>query len=111
MLGYVKKSMITILRALIMYKPLYCFSLVALCPSLVGLAIGVRFLVYYWSGRGAGHIQSLILACTLLIMGFITFVIGMLADVIAANRKILEDVEYHTRKLDYDRFINNDEQG
>ncbi len=111
MLGYVKKSMITILRALIMYKPLYCFSLVALCPSLVGLAIGVRFLVYYWSGRGAGHIQSLILACTLLIVGFITFVIGMLADVIAANRKILEDVEYHTRKLDYDRFINNDEQG
>ncbi len=46
-----------------------------------------------------------------MIMGFITFVIGMLADVIAANRKILEDVEYHTRKLDYDRFINNDEQG
>ena len=103
MLGYVKKSMLTILRALIMYKPLYCFSLVALCPSIIGLIIGIRFLAYYWSGRGEGHVQSLILACTLLIIGFITFVIGMLADVIAANRKILEDVEYHTRRLDYDR--------
>ncbi len=103
MLGYVKKSMLTILRALIMYKPLYCFSLVALCPSIIGFIIGIRFLTYYWSGRGEGHVQSLILACTLLIIGFITFVIGMLADVIAANRKILEDVEYHTRRLDYDK--------
>ncbi len=46
--------------------------------------------------------QSLILACTLLIIGFITFVIGLLADTIAANRRILEDVQYHVRKLEYD---------
>lgn len=103
MIGYVKKSMLTIMRALIMYKPLYCFSLVALCPGIIGIIIGLRFIVYYCMGRGAGHVQSLILACTLIIIGFITFVIGMLADVIAANRKILEDVEYHTRKIDYDR--------
>lgn len=109
MLGYVKKSMLTILRALIMYKPLYCFSLVALCPSIIGFIIGIRFLTYYWSGRGEGHVQSLILACTLLIIGFITFVIGMLADVIAANRKILEDVEYHTRRLDYDKNKTTDD--
>ena len=104
MLGYVKRSMLTILRALIMYKPLYCFSIVALFPSLIGLGVAIRFLIYYATGRGAGHIQSLILACTLLIIGFITFVIGMLADVIAANRKILEDVQYHSRKLDYNHY-------
>lgn len=104
MIGYVKKSMLTILRALIMYKPLYCFSMVALVPALIGLIIGIRFIIFFCMGRGAGHVQSLILACTLIIIGFITFVIGMLADVIAANRKILEDVEYHTRRLDYDRY-------
>lgn len=102
MWGYVKKSMLTILRALMWYKPLYCFSLVAAFPFSIGMIIGIRFLCYYFSGRGSGHVQSLILACTLLIIGFITFVIGMLADVIAANRKILEDTQYHVRKSFYD---------
>ena len=102
MWGYVKKSMLTILRAFMWYKPLYCFSLVALVPSLIGLGIGIRFLVFYFNGTGNGHVQSLILACTLLIIGFITFVIGLLADTIAANRRILEDVQYHVRKLEYD---------
>ncbi len=112
MWGYVKKSMLTILRAFMWYKPLYCFSLVAFVPTLIGLGIGIRFLIYYFNGRGNGHVQSLILACTLLIIGFITFVIGLLADTIAANRRILEDVQYHVRKLDYDigeeKSVNSD---
>ena len=111
MWGYVKKSMLTILRAFMWYKPLYCFSLVALVPALIGLGIGIRFLVYYFSGTGNGHVQSLILACTLLIIGFITFVIGLLADTIAANRKILEDVQYHVRKLEYDRDVTQERKG
>ena len=101
MLGYVKKSMLTIIRALMMYKPLYCFTLVALVPSIIGLGVGLRFMIYYWGGRGNGHTQSLMLACTLIIIGFITFVIGMLADVIAANRKILEDVQYRLRRQEF----------
>lgn len=100
--AYIKKSILTILRAWMMYKPLYCFSLVALPPIIVGLVFTIRFLVFYFSGVGQGHTQSLILACTLLIIGFITFVMGMMADVIAANRRILEDTQYHARKLDYD---------
>lgn len=86
-----------------MYKPLHCFTLVAAIPTVIGLGIGVRFLAYYFAGRGNGHTQSLMLACTLLIIGFVTFVIGMLADVISANRKILEDVQYHVKKQEYDR--------
>lgn len=101
--GYVKKSILTIIRALMMYKPLYCFTIVAAVPSLIGLLIGIRFIVYYFIGQGNGHTQSLMLACTLLIIGFITFVIGMLADVISANRKILEDTQYHVRKMEYDK--------
>ena len=103
MWGYVKKSMLTILRAFMWYKPLYCFTMVALIPSLIGLGIAVRFLFFYFNGAGKGHVQSLILACTLLIIGFITFVIGLLADTIAANRRILEDVQYHVRKMEYDK--------
>lgn len=101
MFGYVKKSILTILRALMMYKPLYCFTLVASVPGVIGFLIGIRFLVFYFGGRGNGHTQSLMLACTLLIISFITFVIGMLADVISANRKILEDVQYHIKRQEY----------
>ena len=102
MFGYIKKSMLTIIRALMMYKPLYCFTLVALVPLLIGFGVGVRFMIFYYKGMGNGHTQSLMLACTLIIIGFITFVIGMLADVIAANRKILEDVQYHLKRQMYD---------
>jgi glycosyltransferase involved in cell wall biosynthesis len=106
MWGYVKKSVLTIIRALMWYKPLYFFFVVALFPTLVGLAVTIRFLVAFFTGGGAGHIQSLILACTLLIIGFVTFIIGMLADVTAANRKILEDTQYRVRKLEYDGVVN-----
>lgn len=101
MFGYIKKSVLTIFRALMMYKPLYCFTLVAMVPSVVGLGIGIRFMAYYFTGRGSGHTQSLMLACTLLIIGFMTFVIGMLADVISANRKILEDAQYRVKRMEY----------
>ncbi len=67
-------------------------------PSL-GTAWRKCFLVYYATGAGNGHVQSLILASILMLMGFQTGVIGLLADIIAANRKILEDVQYHARKL------------
>ncbi len=53
-------------------------------------------------GAGNGHIQSLILAAVLLLLGFQTIIMGLMADVIASNRKILEDVQYHVRRMDYD---------
>ncbi len=102
MFGYVKKSMLTILRAYMMYKPLMVFTAIGSVIFLLGAAIGVRFLVYFFMGAGAGHIQSLILCSTLMLLGFMTFIVGLQADLIAANRKILEDVQYHVRKLDYD---------
>ncbi len=111
--GYIKKSMLTILRALLMYRSLAVLTAVGLIPFLIGLGIGIRFLVFYFSGNSAGHVQSLILACTLMIIGFMTFVIGLLADVISANRKIMEDVQYHVRKLYYDEEnrIRKDDAG
>ena len=100
--SYVKKSMLTIIRAYVMYKPLKFFSYLASVPMLVGLIYAIRFIVAYIMGGGAGHVQSLILGCTLIILGFLTFMMGLMADIIAANRKILEDTQYHARKVEYD---------
>ena len=102
-LGYVKKSMLTIIRAYMMYKPLKCFTFISIPPILIGLAIGCRYLYFIATGMAGGHVQSLILACTLIIMGFVTLVVGLLADVLAANRKILEDTQYHVRRMEYHR--------
>lgn len=100
MFGYVKKSMLTIIRAYIMYKPLMFFFSVGGIVFIAGLILGVRFLVYFINGVGNGHVQSLILASTLMLIGFQTVVIGLLGDIIAANRKILEDVQYRVRKME-----------
>lgn len=103
MMGYVKRSMLTIIRAYIMYKPLKFFTIVGSIPFFGGLILGIRYLVYMFMGGAAGHIQSLILAAVLLMMGFMTYIIGLQADTIAANRKLLEDMQVHIRRLDYDR--------
>ncbi len=103
MFGYVKKSMVTILRALLMYRPLLCFTIIGGILFLLGFGVGVRFLYFWFTGDSTGHVQSLILASTLMLCGVSTIVVGLQADIIAANRKILEDVQYHVRKLDYDR--------
>lgn len=105
MFGYIKKSMLTIVRAFMMYKPLQFFSIIGSVLSIIGLIIGVRFLVFFAQGYGAGHIQSLILASMMIILGVMTFIVGLQADIIAANRKILEDIQYHVRKIDYDKNI------
>ena len=102
MFGYVKKSMLTILRAFMMYKPMRFFNTVGAIIMTCGVALGIRFLVYLFIGEGTGHIQSLILTSMLILVGFQTFLIGLQADLIAANRKLIEDVQYHVRKMDYD---------
>ena len=102
MFGYVKKSILTIVRAYVMYRPLTFFTVVGLIPFFTGMGLGIRFLYYFCNGSASGHVQSLILASTLLMMGFMTIIIGIQADTIAANRKILEDIRYHIKKQEYE---------
>ena len=85
-----------------MYKPLRFFGIIGVILFIIGLILGIRYLVFIVAGSAGGHVQSLILASTLMMMGFMTGIIGLQADIIAANRKILEDVQYHVRKLEYD---------
>lgn len=102
MMGYVKKSMLTIIRAFMMYRPLQFFVTVGSILAVVGVAIGLRFIYYFAIGQGNGHTQSLILASMMIILGVMTGIVGLQADIIAGNRKLLEDIQYHVRKLDYD---------
>ena len=101
MFGYIKKSMLTILRAYMMYKPLKAFTVIAAVPTIAGILLGIRYIIRFINGVGGGNIQSLILCSMLIIIGVQTFVMGMLADVISANRKIMQDVQYKVRKMYY----------
>lgn len=101
MFSYIKKSMLTIIRAFMMYKPLAMFTGIAAVFGTFGLVLGARFLYYLLTGRGNGHVQSLILASMLIIIAVLTEVIGLLADVIAANRKLLQEIQFELRKMDY----------
>ncbi len=90
--GYVGRSLLTIFRIFVLYKPFRFFFLLGTLFLLPGLAIGVRFLLAWLDGDGQGHIQSLILAAILILVAFVTYAAGLLADLIAANRLLLEEL-------------------
>lgn len=98
--SYIKRSIVTIVRIFVVYKPFRFFASIGLVTFSLGLLIGLRFLYYYLSGQGAGMIQSLILASILLGIGFQTMLVAFLADLLAANRRLLEDTQYRLRKAD-----------
>ncbi|MGQ0643299.1 MAG: glycosyltransferase family 2 protein [Gemmatimonadaceae bacterium] len=99
---YIRKSGITIIRAYAMYQPLRIFSALGGLLIALGVIPGLRFLYFYLFGDRVGHIQSLILAAILIIVGFQVLLIGLVADVIANNRKMLEETLYRLRKQELD---------
>ncbi len=102
MFGYVKRSMLTIIRAYLMYKPMRFFTALAVLPFVAGFAIGVRFIIVrYILHTSAGNIQSLILCSMLIMISVMIWVLGMMADVISANRKISQEIQKRTRDIDY----------
>jgi glycosyltransferase involved in cell wall biosynthesis len=93
----------SIVRAYALYRPLRVFFAFGGIMLAVGTTLGSRFLYFYLNHQGSGHIQSLILAAVLLIVGFQTILIGIVADLVSANRKILEDVLYRLKKNEIDK--------
>ncbi|MGC9398764.1 MAG: glycosyltransferase family 2 protein [Anaerolineae bacterium] len=102
LLHFLANSGATVIRAYTMYRPLRFFLLLGSVLFAAGLGLGLRFLYFYFTEGGMGHVQSLILTAILLIMGFQTTLIGLLADLIGFNRKILEETLYRLRKLELD---------
>lgn len=95
--SYIKRSIFTILRIFVIYRPFRFFGSIGGIMFGCGALIGLRFLLQYLQGDGEGHIQSLILASALLVMGFQTLLIAFVADLLSANRKLIEEVRYRVR--------------
>jgi len=97
---YVKRSAAAILRIYAMYEPFKVFLLLGLALFLAGFVLGLRYAFFWWLGDIKGHLQSAILSVLLLILGFQTLQWGVMADLIASNRKLIEDLLYRVRKME-----------
>jgi glycosyltransferase involved in cell wall biosynthesis len=98
---YIRLSGATILRAFTLYRPLRVFLTLGLFLILLGTIPGLRFLYLLATGQGVGHVQSLILAAILLVVGFQVVLIGLVADLFAFHHKLLEEVVYRLRKMEW----------
>lgn len=97
---FIVNTTATMLRAWAMYNPLRAFVSAGAIAFIVGLAPMIRFLWYYVSGDGAGHVQSLIIGGVLMILGVITILLGAVADLIGRNRNLMEQVLERVRALE-----------
>lgn len=104
MLRYMARSALTIFRIFVVYRPFRFFALVALILALPGIFVFLRFLAFYLSGEGAGHIQSLVIGASLNAMAAVVFVGGLVADLVAANRKLLADIRGRLLRAELDRL-------
>lgn len=106
--GYISRSIMIIIRIFMTYKPFKFFAIPGVTSFVLGFLIGLRFLYFYFTSGGSGHIQSIILAALLLGIGFFLTVIGLLADLISVNRKLLEKVDWHVQQLE--ERLNDEEK-
>ena len=100
MLDYVKNSIFTMIRIFIIYRPFRFFITIAILSLFIGIIIGFRYLYYFCHGAGTGHVQSLILASIFIISGVQIALIAILADLLAINRKLIEDVQLRVKKIE-----------
>lgn len=97
---YLANSSVTIVRSYTMYRPLRVFTYIGMVLFLLGAALLIRFLVFFFQGQGNGHVQSLIVSAVLLISGFQTWLIGLVADLISKNRKIMEEILFRIKEAE-----------
>lgn len=96
--NYIKKSVVTIVRISVVYKSFQFFMSIAAILFGMGLLLGLRYLYFYFTGEGDGHVQSVILAGVLMGMGFQTGLIAFIADLLSVNRKLLEELRVEQMK-------------
>lgn len=95
---YVQRSLFTILRIFMTYKPLRFFTILGSIPFSIGFFLGVRWLLLFLSGTARTHVPSLILTAILILIGVQLWILGLVADVMAVNRKMLEEIQLRIRK-------------
>jgi glycosyltransferase involved in cell wall biosynthesis len=100
MFHFIERSASTLLRMYTMYRPLRVFTLIGLAIALIGAIPIVRFLYFYFFVNGTGKIQSLIIGSALLTIGTLTFLMGMVADLLSQNRQLTEMTLEKVRRLE-----------
>jgi len=108
--SYVIRSMMVIVRIFMLYRPLRFFALLGSVPFALGFLIGLRWLalIYLMPEPGRTYIPSLILAATLMLIGFQTWILGFVADLMAANRMLLEEIRLRLRRAELDKNPDTD---
>lgn len=104
--SYVRRSLITIVRVFLVYRPLALFLWPCLLMISLGLLLGLRFIYFYAQSEGDGHVQSLILASLCLMLGIVTLLAALLAEMITANRKLLERLMVRVRRIELSETID-----
>ncbi len=107
---YMQRSASTIIRTYSMYRPLKVFLIIGTLLFLAGVLLGVRYIYFLIQDSSAGHVQSLILAAVLMLSGVQAWMTGLLADAIAANRKINDELLYRVKRIEYDAFKEMNEK-
>lgn len=101
--SYVKRSLMTILRVFVIYRPLALFFYTGSVFMLIGLIAGMRFLYFYIQNGGEGHIQSVILASLCITLGVLLYMMGLIGDLVATNRKLIERVHVKLMHIELQR--------
>jgi glycosyltransferase involved in cell wall biosynthesis len=100
--SYVRRSLLTILRVLVIYRPVVFFAWPGVLLGVFGLAATVRFLYFYFVlGAGSGHVQSLVLGALLIILSALMFMVALLAEMITANRKLMERIHLRLQQVEF----------
>ena len=99
--SYVRRSLITIFRVLVIYRPFFVFSITGSAFIFLGTIAGIRYLYFLLIGQGGGHIQSVVFSALCVILGFLFLVLGLLADMLSVNRKLLERISFRLQAIEY----------
>jgi hypothetical protein len=102
-LSYVRRSVFTIVRIFVLYKPLRFFLAAGTVFLVPGMLLGIRYLAIYLAGGGPGHLQSLLLSATLILTGIVIYAAGVISDIVAANRVLLEEIRMRLLRAEVER--------
>lgn len=106
---FIERSVTTMVRMYTMYQPLRVFFYIGCFCIFCGLIPSIRFLFYYFMGQGGGKVQSLILAAVLFLVGFQALMIGLVADVISFNRKLIEETLLRVKHIEMDHLTEGNQ--
>jgi glycosyltransferase involved in cell wall biosynthesis len=109
--AYIKRSIITIFRILMIYEPFKFFLRIGLAFLVLGFLMGLRYLYYIYMGEGTGHIQSVVLASILISVGFQFMLTSLVVDLLSVNRRLLEDSQYRIRRIEAEMADREESSG